>query len=267
MNPDLLMTAREYNETRHKTPYVFSSNKDNQFLFYFGCKHTRDPRDEQFEEIKNFWSEFLTKTKKHNCVVLIESNPLPTIIGEQDGVIKEFGERGFMVWLAEKEKVPFYHPELQIGEEAEILAKHFPKKLIVYFYFIRSVRSWLEGERPENFENVLRRAANACQQRINWQDVSCSVEDIKEIHKEIFGEELSIKNKETINRAPVPIYYDSVINDIARESSRIRNIKILEEIEKFWEEGKNIFILYGASHAVVQERAVKSIVGDFNKIS
>lgn len=262
------MTMEEYNKTRHKTPYVFSLNSGKQFLFYFGCEHTRDPQNEQFSRIESFWSDFLNKTNKQNCLVFIESVPLPKIvgereeiIGEREEIIKEYSERGFMIWLAEKEKIPFHYPEILIGEEAEILAKSFPKKLVVYFYFIRSVQSWIKGNTPDDFEVVLERATNACRQRISWQDASCSVEDMKKIHEEIFRESLSLKNRKSIDRAPVPIYHDSVINEISRASSRIRNIKVLEEIEKFWREGKNLFILYGASHAVMQEGAVRSMVG------
>lgn len=256
------MTMEEYSKTRYKTPYVFSLSNGKQFLFYFGCEHTRDPQNEQFSKIESFWSDFLNKTNKQNCLVFIESVPLPKIVGKREEIIKEYGERGFMVWLAEKEKIPFYYPEILIGEEAETLAKSFPKKLVVYFYFIRSVQSWIRGNAPDDFEAVLERAANACRQRISWQDVSCSVEDMKKIHEEIFGESLSLKNRKSIDRAPVPIYHDSIINEIARKSSRIRNIRVLEEIEKFWREGKNLFILYGTFHAVMQERAIRSIMED-----
>ena len=256
------MTVEEYNKTRHKTPYVFSLNSGKQFLFYFGCEHTRDSQNEQFSRIESFWSDFLNKTNKQNCLVFIESVPLPKITEGQEEIIKEYGERGFMVWLAEKEKIPLHHPEIPIGEEAEMLAKSFPEKLVIYFYFIRSVQSWIKGNALDDFEAVLERAANACRQRISWEDVSCSVEDMKKIHGEIFGESLSLKNRKNIDRAPVPIYHDSVINEIARKSSYIRNVRVLEEIEKFWGEGKNLFILYGASHAVMQERAVRSIIGN-----
>ena len=262
MDQNLLMTTEEYNKTRHKTPYVFSLSSGKRFLFYFGCEHTRNPQNEQFGRIESFWSDFLNKTNKQNCLVLIESVPLPKITGEREEIIKEYGERGFMVWLAEKEKIPPHYPEMLIGEEAEMLAKSFPKELVVYFYFIRSVQSWIRGNTPDDFEAILERAANACQQRISWQDVSYSVEDMKKIHEEIFGESLSLKNRKNIDRTPAPIYYDSIINEVARKSSRIRNIKILEEIERFWGEGKNIFILYGASHAVMQEKVIRSIVGN-----
>lgn len=261
------MTMEEYNKMRHKTPYVFSLSSGKQFLFYFGCEHTRDSQNGQFSKIEGFWSDFLNKTNKQNCLVFIESVPLPKIMGEREEIIKEYGERGFMVWLTEKEKIPFHHPEIRIGEEAEILAKSFPKKLIIYFFFIRSVQSWIRGNAPDDFEAILERAANACRQRISWQDVSCSVEDMKKIHEEIFGESLSLKNRKNIDRAPVPIYYDSIINEIARKSSHIRNVRVLEEIEKFWREGKNLFILYGASHAVMQEVAIKSITDNSNPIS
>ncbi len=250
MDPNLLMTVEEYNKTRHKTPYVFSLSNGKQFLFYFGCEHTRDPQNGQFNEIESFWSDFLNKTNKQNCLIFIESVPLPKIMGEREEIIKEYGERGFMAWLAEKEKIPLHYPEILIGEEAEMLAKNFPKKLVVYFYFIRSVQFWIRGNTPGDFEAILEGAANACRQRISWQNVSCSVEDMRKIHEEIFGESLSLKNRKTIDKAPVPIYYDSVINEISRASSCIRNLKILEEIEKSWREGKNLFILYGASNPI-----------------
>lgn len=260
MDQNLLMGIEEYNKTWHETPYVFSLNSNGQFLFYFGCDHTQNPNDKQFKEIKIFWHEFLSKTNKQSCIVFIESSQLPAITGNENEIIKKFGERGFIVWLAEKEKIPFYYPELQINEEAEMLSKKFPKKLIIYFYFIRSVNSWIRNKQSGDFQKILRQAASACQQRISWQDVSYSVEDLQKVHEEIFKAPLSLANRETIERASAPIYHDSIINDIARESSYIRNITVLEKIEKFWKIGKNLFILYGASHAVMQEKAIRNLV-------
>ena len=52
----------------------------------------------------------------------------------------------------------------------------------------------------------------------------------------------------------------SNINRILRESSLVRDKYIVKQIQKYWKEGKDIFIVYGASHAVMQEAAIRYIV-------
>ncbi len=66
-------------------------------------------------------------------------------------------------------------------------------------------------------------------------------------------------DSEFFSKVVNPLLTISVINDVARSCGRLREIEILKEIERFWTEGKNIFIVYGQTHAVIQEPVLKTL--------
>jgi hypothetical protein len=98
---------------------------------------------------------------------------------------------------------------------------------------------------------------------ICWENFNFAFDPtVLQIHRKIFGKELDLSDKDAVRRIQSPVSNESVINDIARASLKVRDCAILDSIGKFWEEGKNIFVVYGATHAIIQERAIREIVED-----
>jgi hypothetical protein len=67
----------------------------------------------------------------------------------------------------------------------------------------------------------------------------------------------STNDKNFFEEVSNPILTTSSINLVLREMSLVRDRYIVKQINKYWQEGKNIFIVYGASHAVMQEPAIR----------
>ena len=61
----------------------------------------------------------------------------------------------------------------------------------------------------------------------------------------------------TFNNAVNPAKEGTIINGVSRALQRARDEYILEQIDKHWSEGKNLFIVYGSSHAMRLEPAIK----------
>ena len=82
-----------------------------------------------------------------------------------------------------------------------------------------------------------------------------------QIQKEIFGRDFDMNDQKFFYDVINPTTTFSRINELSRfEDSGFRDLYILAQIEKVWNEGKSIFIVYGCSHAVMHERAVKSLL-------
>lgn len=58
-----LMTYDEYAHYEHPIPYSLTLKAPEAYLYYFGERHTFDPKDEQWESLKKLWSEFLVRTE------------------------------------------------------------------------------------------------------------------------------------------------------------------------------------------------------------
>ena len=68
-----IMDRETYNKTDHRTPYVFSIQKDSHNLVYFGANHCFDIEDDQTTKIENLRKHFIENPnpKKH---AFIEAN-------------------------------------------------------------------------------------------------------------------------------------------------------------------------------------------------
>ena len=96
---------------------------------------------------------------------------------------------------------------------------------------------------------------------MKWPDLVISLELVNSIYKKLFNQELNIDDEELFSQITTPITVLSRINELSRSQSIYRNEQILVQIEKYWKEGSNIFVIYGAGHAVMQESSIRSLVG------
>jgi hypothetical protein len=67
-----LMTYEEYADIKHERPYLFSCEKNEQHIYYFGTNHSRDRYDKQFPILEDFWQKFISATDGKNCAVPVE---------------------------------------------------------------------------------------------------------------------------------------------------------------------------------------------------
>lgn len=264
INIDLLLSNEEHlalpKEIKWKVPYLYSFERGGQILYYFGSKHTHDPVHPQFEFLHEKWQDFLEKTRGKKSIVIHEGIVNEKNLVSLERVIGQYGESGAIVFWANQEHIPFFRPEPTIEYEAEKLLKEFSKEEIFYFYIIRGIVTWQRTIIRKEFDEYVKANIKRYQDVFNWSNFDFSFDAVKKMHKQIFGKEFDLNDKEYIAKIPSPSFNDSRINEIARESATIRDIAIAEHIGKHWHEGYNIFIVYGANHARKQERAIKDMV-------
>ena len=84
---------------------------------------------------------------------------------------------------------------------------------------------------------------------------------MKKIHKKIFKTLFNEKDKMFFYDIINPTILKTVINKVSRlEDEGSRDVYIVDQIEKFWKKGKNIFIIYGCGHAIIQKKALQYMV-------
>ena len=85
------------------------------------------------------------------------------------------------------------------------------------------------------------------------------------IHKELFGVRFNKHDKLFLRDILDPIGNKCIVNKISLfEGSELRDTYIVKEIERFWKKGKNLFVIYGTSHAVIQEAVIRNFVSRSN---
>ena len=260
MDTNLLLTDEEYLQKfagKHETPYIYELLRGNQALFYFGVRHSRKPDDPQWSQLADEWGKFIAATGEKRAI-MFEGGQIPTSTEERDEAIRKFGESGALLFIARDAGAELSWPDPTMAQEAEKLQTMFEAAQVAYFFFARSAGAWLRSGTMGTFDEVLTKAATATSARI--PGAPADVGAYSAIHKTIFGHPLESAQQEQLIRASAPVYHDSVINDIARADSRFRNERIVTEVEKFWNKGYSIFMLFGAAHAVIQEPALRALV-------
>lgn len=265
INTDLLLSNEEHlalpNDIKWKTPYLYFFEHGGRILYYFGSKHVMDSKHPQFETLYEKWQDFLGKTRSKKTIVIYEGNVIEKNLISLGKAIEQHGESGAIVCLANKDSVPCFRPEFTIIDETNKLLKEFSREDIFYFYMMRGIVTWQRKVVPEDFNKFIARNIQRYQKELDWPGFDFSFESaIAKVHKKIFGKEFSLEDKDFLLRVQSPSFKESHINKVSEKSCRIRDVSILECIGKYWQERYNIFVVYGANHARIQERAIKDMV-------
>ncbi len=124
-----LMSYDEYRKIEHKAPYLLTLKAGSSFLYYFGERHSFDPDDTQWLEVKKFWNAFLTKTEHQKRIAFVEGGRRPNEIHEKQAILMH-GGMGLLTHLANKGGVETYSPEPDEKWERAELEKKFTKEQI-----------------------------------------------------------------------------------------------------------------------------------------
>jgi hypothetical protein len=256
-----LLPINEFLKKERKDPYIFTISKNDRHIYYIGFKHLSDPEHPDFLMIDRYWNDFMSKTGGNNCVVLIEGN-LRAFVNSKETMIKRSGEGGYATYLATKNNIPVYCPEPPLPEELKILKQKFSGEHILLFYYIRWVNFFYKRNKEDTPDNIFQKALTNLKDYLKGTDIDVTSTHINKIYFDLFGNDMNKTELDEIRKLVFPIPGKTVINDIAVEDILIRDQWIVGQIEQLWEKEKNIFIVYGQTHAHLQEPAIREFVNN-----
>ncbi len=252
-----ILSYRTYRALKHPTPHTFRIQKNGRYIFYFGAKHTFDPKDLQYKKISAHWNAFLKVTRRQNCIALIEGGER-AVSKTKEQAIRDGGEMHYVAYLACKNGIRAFSPEPPAQYRYGKLLKKFSKKGVAYYDFALVCYQWNRYEKKPDFEKYANRYLESDKRDSGWKDFDFSQKNMIRIHGELFGSRFNKNDKKFFRDILDPLGKKSIINKISLfEESGLRENYIVREIEKFWKKGMNIFIIYGASHAIRQEAAIR----------
>lgn len=240
--------------------YHIEIQKGDQFLYYFGSNHSRDPQNFQYPELKKYWQDFLEKTHSKNSIFLGEGG-IRKISEDENMAIRKDAEGGLVTLFAHQAEIPIESPEPTSHDERQELVKQFSKEEVQYYYFARTVHQWLDIPEPRpNFKEYMGRFLARDEKDSQWVGFDFSFENMERIHKTIFGTDFSYQDKDFFYSIINPTKEKSIINAVAGSCSMFRNVHIVAMIEELWKDGKNIFAVFGGGHLILQERALRKLL-------
>jgi hypothetical protein len=260
MNKDLLMTYEEYAAVEKvQIPYTYVVERGNQYIYYFGSKHSFDPHYPQFQELQNFFAEFLKKSTPSNRVVIIEGGLISKSYSSAEQAILDGAETQFTAYLASKENIPVYSTETDGKIITRELMKEYSIDEIAYYIFARTALQYSRIQNKPDAENYVN---SFLRKNIDEGMVGPYLfpnSALQVVHQNLFGTNLDINDEKFFAIITNPIRSDTIINTVCRSATKIRDMYVLEEIDAHWNQRNSVFVVYGSVHAVMQERAIKSI--------
>lgn len=232
-------------------PYFYRSNRDDQFLFFLGVKHTFDPEDPQFGKIKEYWEQYLKKTKNGKRIVLIEGGIRPVEALNKTAIIKN-GEMGFVTNQAFKNSIEIISPEPNFVLQIKQLESNFTKEEIIYYYFARIVLQWQRIIKKPDLGSYVDHFMKRYSQSLLWSNFDFSFANFVKLHDQSYEHKFNEKKCTCF-------YNDSNPEEslVANAVSSFRDTYLLDSILKEWNKGKNIFIAYGHGHMMKMKKVLK----------
>lgn len=260
MNPSLLLPREKYAEAEKnygRGPTMFEIKNDKQVLFYFGANHSRNPADPQYPALKEYWNKFLEATKDKEKIVLIEGRLRPLIEGEEKAITNG-SEGSFITLLAHRAGVPIACPDISGDELMERLPDSNEDEVLLY-WFLGWLNNFQKHADPKpDFEKSAQMWCDNQKPRKMWKNVEISLPRLKELYKKIIGRDFD-ENKDP-NDLVNPNKTETAINKVARAQSDLRDANIASEIERYWNESKNIFVVFGRGHLIIEEPALRMVL-------
>ncbi len=262
-----IMTAEEYSKIKHATPYIFELKAGDKELYYFGSPHTSDPSNPLFTEIEAAFS------KANPDIVFVEGMNVrgdKTKFNERvksttrEEAIDRMGESGLTLKLGIEKGIDWESPE-PTDEDLynDLLAKGFSKEEIFAWDVFQILPQYNRQMKKEGFKKYVSGFIDRFKLTTNWEGFDYSYERAIKLGEQIFGEDVDVENDQRALDWIDPIPWgekkerQTILNRIGEASSLFRDKKIVTDIIEAFKTHKRVFVVYGASHAVMQEPALK----------
>ncbi len=267
---DRIMTAEEYSHTEHATPYIFELKAGDKELHYFGSPHVRDPQDPLFAEIEAAFN------KANPDIVFVEGINVRgdvnkfnerVMAASREEAINHMGESGLTLQLGIGKGIDWRSPEPTDKDlYNNLLAKGFSKEQIFAWDLFHILPQYNRLMDKGGFRKYVEPFIDRFKQVTNWEGFDYSYEHALQLGEQILGKAIDVESEPDALDYIDPIPWQekkekqTILNRIGEESSRFRDRKIVSDLAEALKTHKRIFVVYGASHAAMQEPALRKLL-------
>jgi len=217
------------------------------------ANHSKDSENYQYPVLREYWKKFLEKTDRKERIVLVEGSLRPVANSEIEAIEKS-SEGGWVTYFAHKENVPVACPDISSDDFAKMMPE-LDKDQWALTSFLR----WFDSfHRNKNKKVSLEEICEILKKKECVEGVDITPAKLKTLYKQYIGKDFN--ENESQNDLINPNRDDAITNKLSRKHSDLREVKIVSEIEKYWKEGKSIFIAFGSGHLIIQRPALEKLL-------
>lgn len=237
-------------------PYLVKVQNNKQTLTFFGCRHSNDIHDPQNVAIEKEWHKFIEHDNLQK-VAFCEGGLRP-LESDKEMAILKYSEPGLLSWLAHKSNIPIISPEPDETKEIRYLVSEgFSVPQIMTYYFGRQMYQWLKRDHKNHadWESYAERYIHSYAELQPLSAEKLGLKTVLLMYQEITGVPFN-KNDEKLLYS----ISDPTSNPVSAASGLFRDISLFNAIKAAWKANKDVFVLYGSGHAIVLEKAIKTLV-------
>ncbi len=281
-----LMSYKEYDSIQHPTPYTFELHSAERHLFYFGSPHIFSPDAFAFREICAACDRFAPDAILVECVpeISFEANEadraaflssLP--LDSREHSVRLRGEGFLGARLAKELGVHIECPEPNVQTMLTALENEgFTREQIIAMYGVRALglhANYAAASAPQIWGNT---PDEWCEKRLamlrrgsNWSPELFSLQTVLQTAK-ANGVEVGSQRAQDLALLTNPALTGDpesggLFNTIARAESVIRDLTIMCRISELTKTHRRVFVIFGVTHAVMQERGLRLLFSDQTK--
>lgn len=236
-------------------PYIIRLKGEKKNLSVLGVMHSQDTTNRMFEVIEE---EFRSLQPE---LVIHEGGPITKEYRSKGEAISQDGELGLIKYLCDQEGVQLKSGDIEFAEEFRDLEKQFGREKAYFYYtterFILPTKYW-------GSEEVLEREyrSDFVDGYLSPSGVVLSKEEkelayYRMLYKKYFAKEFKLS--ELRQKSFSPLEVGSEFCDISRASKRIRDRRLMEEIEKGIDSHQRVLVIFGGWHILAIEPALETI--------
>lgn len=244
-----------------ETPYVIDLRKGDKRLVFIGCSHTRDTTSSEFTTIEKYFEELQPQ------VTYNEGGQIPAALSFQsrNEAIAKRGETGLLKYLSDRADIQMLNGDISDSLEFSLTLKEHPKDdLFLYYMMERLVVPYLNnayGNRE--FDELYSLVIDAwfIKPGFPLSEEEKGIAYFRKLYQEKIGRPFVLEvNYENFEKFDFINGGDCKFCAIGRTSKKVRDLALLEKIDKAFDQYDRVMVTFGHGHAVAIEPALKQII-------
>lgn len=264
-----ILSNKEYAEHpfahSKESTYVFELKHQEKHIVFFGSAHINDPENRIFDEIQAQFNELNPQ------VVYVEmaediNRKKPYMEQEAKSLsyfdAKKTNESTFTLKLAVEAGIEFESPEPSRSDMINYLVEQGHVKKDIYFALMyRNINQYIRENKDGTNEGCKKHLEVYCN---SFERISGWDKEELESYKQDLFDELDIVDVKKYRSQTTPVAISgetkTPIKEIIESLSPFREAYIFEKIAQGLEKYDRVFVVYGNSHAVKQEPALRALI-------
>jgi len=269
----LIMPAEDPRLLDINFPYTYEVSNPFGAAYYFGTRHITQRNDRMFKLIIDSFERFrpdyvlVELEPRVNTMVPVQERAdyRDTYLNTSRETAVENGEVYLGIKLAADYRIPVECPEPSYSEVYKHLGEIGFKPIeIASYYLLRAASNYPAYQSKWSMEQLMEYRIGQLKPYWPHDPGFLTWQSAKTFAKATFGETFSLEPEILKLKVPPTVPPDSphrsILSDLARGISDLLEAKVVNRILELVFEGKRVYTLFGASHAVRHEHALFELI-------